>query len=177
MKIETVADLYKHMTLEEIHVIINHSVPSNRIAGKEIPDIVEWPYCDAIELLEMNDIAIVETVIFKRLQIKPETVMSLKASEFTSFFRHIALEIEKIVGFLDMLKTEPDADMINAGVESLDKFGVYNVYYSIDKDPSRWDEISEISFNKIFTRLLLDKEHGEIQKKYNKIITDRHTQK
>jgi hypothetical protein len=163
--------------MEEIHILIENSIPSNTVDGKEIIDIIEWPYCDAIELLQMNDIAIVETVFKKQLGLDPGQIMQMKAAEFCSVFRHLINEIEKIVGFLDLLKTEPDIDLVNAGIDKLDKFGVYNVYYAIEKNPTKWDEISEISFNKIFTRLYMDKEHGEIQKAYNKIIIDKHNRK
>lgn len=166
---KTVEYFFSNTDPEILNVILANANAKNIINGKSLNEVTEWPFCDIAEIGNMDAYTAVMWILNKYLNMDERSVLKSSAVEFVSMMKHIENEMVKISEFMNMLQSEPDADMINSGIESLDKFGVINIYYSINKNPTTWDSISEVSFNKMFTKLLLDKEHGDIQKRYDQI--------
>lgn len=168
-KDQTVESFFSVVDHDVLKVICEHANPSNKFGGKELKDIVEWKFCDVFELSGMDSYTAMLFILNRYLGFTEIEVLKGSAPEMVSIMKHVAIEFQKITGLMEMLKTEPSTDMINAGIENLDKFGLLNIYYSINKNPLEWDSISEVSFDKMFTKLLMDKEHAGIQQRFNQI--------
>lgn len=166
--------MLKESKPEELKIYLEFSKPSRVFGGIEVKDIEEWKFCDVMELYRASKQDMLSTIfmaIDKLVAMPVDEAMQSQASEFTGFFRFVDDEIKKIEGYLEMLKTETKPELQMAGIDVLDKFGEYNIYRAIDPNPLAWDAISEVSFNKMFTKLLMDKEHAGVQERYNKIIS------
>ncbi|MNK74005.1 hypothetical protein D3C87_935100 [compost metagenome] len=167
------AQFFKETPAEELKVLVEFVKPSNMFGGIEVPEVEQWRFCDVMEFRNMELIDAVFGIIGKHTAMMGEEILQEPANEFMSFLKFVDMQFKKAVAYLDMLKTEPDADKIAAGIEELDKFGEYNIYRSIDPNPLNWDAISEITFDKMFTKLLMEKDYAQVQKNLDKIMHDR----
>lgn len=175
----TLEQFFKETPAEELKILAEVCKPSNVFGGVEVPELEEWRFCDVMQLKDMDLIDAVYGVIGKYCAMTAEEMLNEPAGDFMSFLKFVDMELKKAVAYMQMLKPEPDIDgqremdLQAAGVEELDKFGEYNIYRAIDPNPAKWDEISEVSFNKMFTKLLMDKDYSAVQMKYNKIVENR----
>lgn len=177
----TVRYLCANIDVDVFKVLLNNVKPSNKIAGFELPGITGWKFCDVMDLVScVNSITPFEVVV-KALsyhtKVKEVKLLKCDSNEFIRFLKHIKNEVEKVAQLQDSLKTEPKADLVNAGIDALDRFGITNIYYSISKNPLNWDDISEVSYGKMYTKLMIDKVNAEIQEKYNDILTEKSKRK
>lgn len=167
---------FEQVTPTEFKVILNSVKPRNTILGYTMPNITELPYEDVMSFIEaFNDYTPFEVVSeFLKMQdyeVSDAKLLKMKAGKFLGFTRHLRDEVEKVANLLIGLKTEPDAKLINAGIEELDKYKTANVYYSICKDPNEWDRLEKTPFKKMFVKLMMDKDNAEINRKYNEILS------
>lgn len=92
-------------------------------------------------------------------------------ADVVSFFyalNHIRESIIEINKREKQLQSEPDADLQNAGVERLQRFGEMGTLINLGKQYSKSpSEIEEWKYNLVYAILLYDKVHGEIKKKYD----------
>lgn len=181
MRKTSVKKFFENIDPDVFRVILDNVKPSNELLGITIPDIVSWRFCDVMGIL---DEAVKATPFEWCLQVlvlhgKATESKLLKADSkaFIRFLKHVKNEIEKIGKLQEQLQSEPEADLINAGIDELNRFGSATIYYSISKDPGEWDRISELPYGKLYTKLLLDKVQGDIQKRYNQIQIDKSKQK
>lgn len=168
-KVESVKELLQKREPEEIKVLVNFSRPSNRFGKQELKDIILWEFGDVFEIGGKDTGTAVVEILKKYCGLSERQIMKGKASQFVSLMKHIQNEFEKIQKLMSQLESEPDADMVNAGAEKMNRFGVLSIYHSIDKNPLQWDKISETEFIKIYMRLLIDKTQGEIQRSYQQL--------
>lgn len=169
----TLQEFFKDTPADELKILVQFAKPSNIFGGVEVPELEDWRFCDVMEFRGMEIIDAVFGIIGKHTAMIAEEILQEPANEFIAFLKFVELQFQKAVAYLEMLKSEPDADKLSAGIDELDKFGEYNIYRSIDPNPLNWDAISELSFNKIFTKLLMEKEYAQVQKNLDKIIQDR----
>lgn len=172
-KYTTVSDMLKHMDGDTFMVLIKNSKASNMFNGKELPDILNWKFCDVERLGKLNIVECLNTALKEYAGINESDISMGKASEYISLLRHVKNEFEKVSKLFDQLEREPDADMINSGIDKMNNFGVLGIYYAIDKNPTKWDEISETPFGLMYSKLMMDKVSGDIQENYNKIQSDK----
>lgn len=165
-----IAQFFKDTPPEELKILVEFAKPSNVFGGIEVPDLEEWRFCDVMEFKGMDLVDAVFGIIGKHTGMVGEEIIQEPAKEFMSFLKFVDLQFKKAAGYMEMLKSDPDNEKVEAGIEELDKFGEYNIYRSIDPNPLNWDAISELSFNKIFTKLLMEKEYSAVQNRLNKIV-------
>lgn len=167
-----------------VRVLIDSANPSNTFMGRTITDILEWPFCDVMELAVKDTIEVLKTVLQKHAKakgkLKPiseKQMISGPAREFVSLIRHLQNEFQKVGMLMKQLEKDPDADLQNAGIDKMDKYGIVGIYYSIDPNPLKWDEISEVSFGKMYTKLSIDKDMADIKTAHSKIIHEKNNRK
>lgn len=99
-----------------------------------------------------------------------EEILKSPSNQMMKFMKWLAEGVENCAKLLNSIPSVKDDDMMAAGVSSLDQFGEFNIYYSITKDPTRWDELGKTPFEIMFTKLKMDGENAVIQNNYNEII-------
>lgn len=99
-----------------------------------------------------------------------EDVLKLPSNSVMRFMKWLEKEIEKCLLLMNSIPSVKDDDMQAAGVADLNQFGEFNIYYSITKDPRKWDDIGNIPFEIIFTKLKMDGINSVVQHNYNEII-------
>ena len=110
-------------------------------------------------------------------EVTDDDILEAKAKDFVALIKHIKNESDRVGKMFEALRSEPDNDLVEAGIGELDRFGVLTIYYGISKDPREWDAISEVSFGKMYAKLMMDKINGEVQKRYNQIMSERQKRK
>ena len=158
-------------------VLLEHAKPVNTFKGKSLPDIIKWKFCDVMEFGQLDAIECCNRALNKYAGLNESMLLMGKASEYISLLRHVKNEFDKVSKLMKQLEREPDGDMINAGVDKMNTFGVLGVYYAIDKNPTKWDEISETPFIMMYSKLMMDKISGEIQEEYSRIQADKQKHK
>ena len=156
-------------------VLLNNSKPSATLCGYIVPDVTRWRFCDVMEMSgAMTPIEVVSKVLNFHFKVSEDEIMETRDRDFISFLKHIKTEMDKVAKMQEALKSEPDNDLVEAGIDLLNPFGELTIYYAISKDPREWDAISEVSFAKMYNKLMMDKINGDVQKKYNQIVSERH---
>lgn len=72
------------------------------------------------------------------------------------------------------LQSFPEPDMVNAGINELNQFGILNTIDSLAKgDILKWDLVVKKPYYDVFTKLLKDKKEAEFNKRYTKLISQK----
>ena len=70
--------------------------------------------------------------------------------------------------------SDPDPDHVEAGIESLTKFGPINILESLSNgDVTKWESIKGIDLGTIFTKLRLNRDKSEFQRKLAEILRNK----
>lgn len=162
----TVADMMGTMDIAEFNVLLKHANPSDTFLNKRASDITSWRYCDVMDFVDDGTLMGMAT---KATGLTEQEILKGDGHDFVKFLKHLKNEAEKIVELEKRLGSEPTDELVNAGIDRLNAFGVVLVYYSISNDPRDWDAISELPYNKIWTRMMLDKVNGDIQRNIEKM--------
>lgn len=102
-----------------------------------------------------------------------EEYLKCPANEAIKFMKWLEQEIEKCVQVLNSIPSVPNNDMAAAGISDLDEFGEFNIYYSITKNPADWEQIGNLPFELVFTKMKMDGVNSVIQHNYNEIIKNK----
>lgn len=168
-----VKDLLENMEAGVFHVLIKHVEPSGEFAGVKIPEITNWRFCDVMAL--MSDSSPLKMMKLAT-GLDERSILKADEKQFTAAIAHLLNEVKKIEALEEKLKEDPDVDLMSAGIEQLNMFGPVAIYSAINPDPRFWDEISEIPYHKMWTKLMLDKTNKNIQKEYDRIIQEKQKQ-
>ncbi len=158
-------------------VLLNSVKPSNKLAGIELPDISMWRFCDVMEIGGCTPIDVVKRVLSFHGEVTDDDILQSRDKDFVALIKHIKNESERVGKMFESLQSEPDNDLAEAGIGQLDRFGVLTIYYGISKDPRDWDGISEVSFGKMYAKLMMDKINSDVQKRYNQILNEKNKRK
>lgn len=151
-------------------VLVDSAKPSNVFMGVEVKDITEWPFADVLNMCT-NSTPI--NMVKLATGLSEEEIEKGDENDFIKLLAHLKEEIKKIEKLEAMLKSEPNPDLVAAGIEKLNKYGVISVYNAINPDPRTWDEISKLPYHLVWAKLAITKESAEVQKEYDRIIMDK----
>lgn len=118
---------------------------------------------DAVELLDMKKPTITPSDYKKEydsiIDKKIEEYLSMQAFEFYHLFNYVVECLKQIIETENsQLAQDPDIDEIDAGVENLSRLGVYLTLDNLSGgDVLKWDSIYNTSYNRIFTKLLVNR--------------------
>lgn len=157
---------------KQFKVILNAIEPCDKIMGYTMPEITKMPYgqvmgfvedCQEYTPFEM----VKEFLKMQEYRVSDVKLLKLPANEFMRFLKHLTNEVNRVIAMLAELRSEPKAKLINAGIDKLNPFGVANIYYSLDRNPSKWKEFAAIPFYEMYVMQLMDKINAEINEKLN----------
>lgn len=101
-----------------------------------------------------------------------ETLSEMKAIKFFPLLNYVTKEIESIAeNEAKTLSGDYDSDMLNAGVEELNQFGVITTIDTLASgDVLKWQSILDTRYSTVFTKLYLNKVKAKIESEYQKIM-------
>lgn len=166
----SVAKLINNLDQDIFKVLLKHAKPSSSFQGVEIPEITTWKFCDVMDLMG-NSTPV--NMIKVATGLPEKAILKGDQKAFIRALKHLTIEVKKIEKLEEQLRVEPDADMINAGIDKLNVFGVVALYYAINPDPRFWDEISVVPYHKMWSKLMLDKTNKQIQKEYDQLVLEK----
>lgn len=151
---------------EDVVYLYDIVARSNVVKGQELKPITKMPYwfvkVESQELLKKNDFEKVLKRYFEFSEIKSKETDN---HILTSIFFWILDELKSINELEKHLASEPDADMIRAGVETLNELGEYVTLRSIEGvNITNIDEVKWMPYEEIFEELFYSKEKSRIEK-------------
>lgn len=162
---------------DQFNYLLKYSTKSQSIKGKECEELIMLPYWMVkVELPDLINSGDFEQLIFKVLQensifVKSKTIAKLSINEALPFCFWVRSSLERIVQLeRDYLTNQPDNDLINAGIESLNELGDLNVIDMLaGGDVLKWDSIKKMPYHQVFDKLRKNKLETDIQRSLQKI--------
>lgn len=162
---------------EDIELLFDIITPCNVINAKEIQSLINHPYQNVMDLMGALQSGDVLQAVCIATNQKQKKILKSNCNEFLCFLKYVTEEVKLITNLLNSLSVDTfdeDSMMLQAsGIEKLNRYNEIMVYYNIDKNPTAWKAIGELPFATIFTKLSIDKDMNEIQKNYNKMISQK----
>lgn len=186
--------MYKNYTLEQtlsvadatdLSVIVKSGKRTNKILGIEFEQLIYFPYwfvkVEVKELLLKGQFSELILLLLKE-KGKELTLIELskeKHNELFSFVLWIKDEIEQISKLeLEYLQSEPNNDMVNAGLRDFDELGEINTIDNLaGGDILKWDQIKKLPYHQVFDKLRKQTLETKFNKRYQKILADKQKNK
>lgn len=161
--------------ISELNLIVKFGKSSNSISDYQSKPFIELPYAMVKKELPalQNKEMITETVeLIMKHQFPEFNIENVSGNEIMSFLLWIKEQQEFIRMIEEQnLQTEPEPEMMAAGINRLNEFGIAPLMEKIAKD---WnytpEQIEQMPYFKIYEKIKLDKVQSEINKNYQKII-------
>ena len=166
------------ITHQELQMMMRYGQASNTVGGFTSKAFIELPYAmvkrDIPELLKSDKVYEAIQLIMEH-QHPDFDIEAVSGNEVVSFLIWIKENTERLQRAEQIhLSSDPEPEMLAAGVMRLDEFGIDPTLEKIARD---WnytpEQIAEFPYHKIYRKIKLDKINGEINKKYNKILEDK----
>lgn len=164
----------------EVSIILSNLKRTNFLFGEECKSLDAMPYKivkkTIPELFKDNKFEEIIKLIF---WVTDEAIDKADERELLSFILWVKDGLEMISKYEnDLLSSSPDIDLINAGINKLDMLGDLPLIDSLaGGDMEKWEAIESMPYHKVFKKMLLNKLNGEINKDYQKIISDKQKRK
>lgn len=164
----------------DLKLLMELSQSDNTFAGVSYDKFTVLPFAKVHQVIAHVEVGELIEAIEVLTDKKINVFLEEDSGSFIKFVKWITEQI-KIINFLyeklskDSTEDfdEDDIAYQNAGSDRLNKYKEIMVYYAIDKNPANWEGIGKTPFEKVFTKLLIDKDLGIVNKKYIKIISSR----
>lgn len=140
----------------------------------EAPKIMTMSFGDVIEIKKLlQDMTLKDQleVVSKVYGIQVETLATIHVTTFFSMFNYVVKEVKQIMKNEEMyLKGDIEADMMQAGVDKLNQFGILATVDTLaGNDVLKWEEVLEQRYSRVFTKMFMNKVRNDIEKKYIEI--------
>ncbi len=148
---------------------------SNTLLGVEADELseIQWGRVKEIqEAMSDGDIisAVLKTVDHKKV-INKSKILGLEYKIFLYFCAWLSDQLEQIGKMEEQLIGETNEDLIEAGVEDLNKFGWINALDSLaGNDITKWQMVYELPYKDVYIKLLKDKETADVQSRFQDIM-------
>lgn len=166
------------ITQAQLDTVFKYGAPSNKLGKYESKPFVDLPYGvvrkDLITLqkksLHAEAIKLILECQYPKVNLK-----GVSQNEIFSFLIWIRNERDKMNKRESVyLSTEPEADMIAAGVHRLDEMGALaTIHILAGNNILNHKAIEELPYYKVYEVMKLDKINREIQKAYANIIKNK----
>lgn len=104
--------------------------------------------------------------------IPEKKLLNIRIFKFYAFLAWVNNEIERILKAEESLIYSPDGKQLQAGIESLYKFGVFGEVDALASgDLTKHEQIMELPYNVVFTKQKMNLEQMKFEKNYTKLIT------
>ena len=175
-------NIYSGISENDFQLMLKFGKPNNKIGGYESKQFIELPYgmvkieIPAI-LKEEDNIGAVDFIM--KQQFEDFNINNYSGNEVILFLLWIKTQLEHINKIEIMfLHSEPEPEMVAAGINKLNEFDVEPLIERIAKDWNiKPEDVLKYPYHKIYRKLKMDKIQMEINKSYQKIIEDKHRHK
>lgn len=161
----------------DFEILMKYSKRSNKVFSVELPMLIYFSYrfvkIDLPELLGSGNIEEILNLICKEKNIEYNQQSNITASELISFVLWLKDEVE-IVQRLEQehLSSQPDNDLIAAGIHELNELGEINVIDQLaGGDILKWELVEQLPYYKVFDKLKKNTVEAKVNKEYQKIIS------
>lgn len=172
-------------TKEDLDVIVKSGKRINKVCGVEFERLIYFGYwfvkVELTELLRESKFTEMILLLLNEIgQIK--TIEEVSQENHTKLFQFVLWvkdELEAIANIeLEYLQSEPDNDLINAGIKELDELGEINTIDNLaNGDILKWEQIKKLPYYQVFDKLRKQTLESKINKRYQKILTDKQKRK
>lgn len=150
-----------------VDIILEFGTRINELDGVKINSLIHLPYKfikqDLPKLLENNDFEIIAEKIINKPIVKDK-------DKIINFALWVMDQLKVLNENENVLQSKPEPEMIAAGIDRLERFGIYGVARSLTDDILKVNEILELPYSDVFMALYYNKTTNDIQKNYSEII-------
>lgn len=156
---------------EEMEFILKHGERINGINEIKSKPLLQFSFeivkYELPELLKNNDFVGVSKLLLG------DNIRNVNINNLLNFVLWVLAEIDDINNLESTyLNSEPDIDLLMAGIKDLDVFGYINVVDTLAQgDILKWDEILKLPYQRVFDKMLKNNIENRIQRNYQKIIS------
>lgn len=161
----TVEKFLNNINPYDLKTLIKHSTPKNEINGLESSGINKWSFGVVMDLVSKDLITASFRLLEHEFDLEYKQITELDHRDFVYFASFVRKQFTNVGLLMETLNSEEESQLSASDTKELDKYGTAGIYYSIDKNPLVWDNLSKLSFIVIFTRLSLDNTVNKIQQK------------
>lgn len=167
---------------DKFDLIMKYGKASNQLGKYSSKDFVELPYGVVrkdLPTLQKKDMLYDSILLILDCQYDKVNLRGVTANEMMSFLLWIKKQQEKIYQIEEhYLSTDPEPEMIAAGVHKLNEFGALSTIHQLaGKDPLKHAAIEALPYYKVYEILKLEKAEREIHKAYQGIMENKAKQK
>jgi hypothetical protein len=146
---------------------------TNEIDGIICKDLIKLPYGivkEVIPELLNNSMELESYINYLPLILGINKIKETDHNKLFSFSLWLAEEYKLILELERNLETEPDIKLLQAGIQNINKFGIKVTLDSLASGKLKdYDYYYNLPYEKVFDKLLLDKEINKIKSNLNKI--------
>lgn len=171
----------------DLSVIVKSGKRTNKIFDIEFEQLIYFTYwfvkVEVKDLLFSGKYSELILLLLKKKDkcITLEELSKQNHKELFSFILWVKDEFELINRLeIEYLSSEPDNDLINAGIKELDELGEFNTIDNLVKEWSgayTHEEIKNMPYHFIFDKLRKQTIEARFTKKYHKILADKQKSK
>ena len=150
--------------------------PKNEINGKESPNLTELPFKVIITIENMfknlhRDPLIQVDIVSVVFEIDTDIIKNIGIFDFYPAFNFIYTQYQKLVEREHkVLNYDVEGDEMEAGIDRFTKFGRLSTIDTLSGgDILKHEEIINLTYSRIFTKLYLESEKAKYQKELHKI--------
>lgn len=166
----------------DLNLMLKYGKPSNIIGKYQSKPFIELPYGIVRKDLQayQKQELLGETIeLIMQCQFDDFKIAKASANEVIGFILWIKSQQEFIKNIEEQnLQSEPEPEMLAAGIHRLNEFGIATTVEKIAKDWNmKPEEVEKVPYFKIYEKMKLDKIQGEINTAYQKIIEEKSKRK
>lgn len=156
---------------DKLRLILKHGKRSNILNDIECKPLIQFSFqivkFDVPELLKNQKYVELAKLLFDG------KIGILNANKLLNFVLWVLDEIENINKIeSNNLQSNPDTDLVVAGINNLDVFGYLNVVDTLaGGDILKWENILKLPYNNVLDKMIKNNIENKIQKNYQKIIS------
>lgn len=156
---------------EQLQLILKHGKRSNTINKIECKPLIQFSF--QIVKFDVSDLLKNQKYVELAKLLFDDKIGVLNANNLLNFVLWVLDEIENINKIeSNNLQSNPDTDLVVAGINNLDVFGYLNVVDTLaGGDILKWEQILELPYNNVLDKLIKNNIENKIQKNYQKIIS------
>lgn len=161
------------LSLEETNLLIKAGKRSSIVCGHDWKSLIYFSYRFVTEIPELLRGGKIIEIIELGLKEKSVPFKPLKANELVSFVLWIKDELEEIARMeSENLSKPPKPEMIAAGIDRFDKYGILNVIYSLcEKYGWTMEYVWNLKYEDVFNLQMYSKDVSGFDEDYNKMMT------
>lgn len=170
-------DELNKLTQTEFETVLKFGVHSSKIMGFDCESLIYSSFGfvkeDCPDLIKSEKYTEMFQVLLKE-RGHEVSIEEIEESDYNQLLSNLIWVIRELKQLGELEENElslpPDADLVNAGVNELNKLGVFNIIDSLaGGDILKHDEVRALPYYKVFDKLLKGAIESKIQKNYAKI--------